>query len=180
MTTWIFLPVPTQEMKNFASKLNLGPSRTLHNQFVSGAGKGITRFLGGCLNGVEPWDELLLICHGATGGAPFTGAQRSAHDLKKYDPAGLAKVIQAEGLTKSFVNLKLLICGGGLHRKGTGGAFAELTFQALRQAGYANVQVTGYLGDVATDGGKISVLRGGEQGGRYYDANLPASHKTYK
>lgn len=180
MTTWIYLPVPTQEMKDFASGLGLGAQYTLSNHFVSGKGKAFSRFFGGCLGGVAAWDELLLICHGATGGSKFTGAQRS-DGLKKYAPDELARVIQKEGLTKSFINLKLLVCGGGL--KPAGGAvdpFAERTCAALKADGFSKIEVTGYRGDVSTTGGKITVLRGGEQGGKYYDGSLPASYKVYK
>jgi hypothetical protein len=182
MTTWIYLPVPTQEMRDFASGLALGSQYTLSNYFVSGKGKAVTRFFGGCLGGVAAWDELLLICHGATGGSRFTGASRGANnELKKYSPDELAVVLRKEGLTKSFVDLKLLVCGGGLRpASGLDDPFAERVCAALKAEGYSQIRVTGYLGDVSTSGGKITVLRNGEQGGKYYDGKLPASYKVYK
>ena len=179
MTTWIYLPVPTQEMRDFASGLQLGGQFTLSNHFVSGKGKAISRFFGGCLDGVSPWDTLLLICHGATGGSRFTGAQR-ADGLKKYSPEELAAVIRKEGLTKSFIDLKLLVCGGGLRTVKGDDPFAQRTCEALKGDGYSQIRVTGYLGDVSTSGGKIKVLRNGEQGGKYYDGNVPGSYKVYK
>ena len=181
MTTWIYLPVPTQEMRDFASGLQLGAQYTLSNYFVSGKGKAITRFFGGCLDGVSPWDTLLLICHGATGGSRFTGATRGDGLLKKYSPEELATVIRKEGLTKSFIDLKLLVCGGGLRpAKGTDDPFAERTCAALKADGYSQIRVTGYLGDVSTSGGKVKVLRNGEQGGKYYDGDIPGSYKVYR
>ena len=181
MTTWIYLPVPTQEMRDFAIGLNLGSQYTLSNYFVSGKGKAITRFFGGCLGGVSAWDELLLICHGATGGSKFTGATRDDNKLKKYSPEELAGVIRKEGLAKSFIDLKLLVCGGGLRpRGGVDDPFAERLCDALKAEGYSQIRVTGYLGDVSTSGGKVKVLRNGEQGGKYYDGNVPGSYKVYK
>jgi hypothetical protein len=180
MTTYIYLPIPTQEMKDCASALNLGSKYTLSNLFLSGSGKAVARYFGGCLGSLNNWDELLLISHGATGGAPFAGARRGAA-LKMYDPEQLANAIEKEGLPKSFIDLKLLVCGGGLSpRVGGTEPFAKRVCAALKASGYSNLKVTGYLGNVATTGGKITVLRNGEQGARYYDGNVPGSYKVYR
>jgi hypothetical protein len=180
MATYIYLPIPTQEMKDFASKLNLGGEYTLNNCFLSGNGKAIARFFGGCLGSLKAWDELLVICHGAGGGSRFTGAQREGQ-LKKYDPQALVRAMEKEGLTKSFINLKLLICGSGeATNAGVTNPFAERVCAEMKQLGYSNIRVTGYLGEVSTDGGKITVLRNGEQGGKYYDGDIPGSYKVYR
>ena len=186
MTTYIYLPIATQEMKNFASKLNLGSKYTLSNYFLSGNGKAVTRFFGGCLRSLAAWDELLVICHGSTGGSRFTGVDRNG-SLKKYDPKQLVRAIEKEGLTKSFIDLKLLICGSGLSPKkrenGTdivlAEPFAKRVCDELKNSHYSNIRVTGYLGNVATDG-KITVLRDGEQGGKHYHADIPGSFKVYR
>lgn len=182
MTTYIFLPIPTQEMKDFATKLRLPPKQVLHNTFTSGIGKGFTRAFGGCLRALSPADTLNLICHGATGGSTKTGADRGGV-LKTYTPERLAEVIEKEGLPKTFINLKLLICGGALDRNPSAKgkpAFAKGCFDALKARGYGNIQVTGYCGDVSTDGGTITVLRGGDQGSRYYNEGDAGSTVVYR
>lgn len=180
MATYVFLPVPTQEMREFAAKLKLGKQQTLCNAFVSGKGKGVARFFSGCLSGVKPWDELLLICHGSGGGSNKTGADRDGK-LKAYTPEELAAVIEKEGLTKSFTNLKLLVCGSAEKTALKGGeTFGKRVCKALKQRGYNKIEVTGYRGLVSTDGGKIAVLRDGIDGGKYYPADVPGSYEVYK
>ena len=183
MTTYIFLPIPTQEMKDFANKLGLPAQQLLHNFFVSGKGKGLTRAVGGgCLRALSPADTVNLICHGATGGSTLTGADR-AGVLKAYTPAELAEVLEKEGLPKTFVNLKLLICGGALDTNPSAKgkpAFAKGCFDALKARGYGNIQVTGYCGDVSTDGGEITVLRQGSEGGKYYAEDAVGSTVVYR
>lgn len=182
MTIYIFLPVPTQEMKDFAIKLRLPPQQVLHNYFTSGMGKGIMRFFGGCLSSLSPADTLNLICHGATGGSTKTGADRNGV-LKAYTPEQLAEVIMKEGLPKTFINLKLLICGGALDRNPSSRgkpAFAKGCFDALKARGYGNILVTGYCGDVSTDGGGITVLRGGSDGSKYYAEDAAGSTIVYR
>ena len=180
MATYIYLPIATQEMRDFAAKLNLGSQYTLSNYFLAGKGKGIARFFAGCLSGVKPWDELLVICHGSGGGSNRTGVTRNG-TLKAYTPDQLAKVIESEGLTKAFIDLKLLVCGSAENSALNGAdPFGKRVCAAMKDRDYNRIQVTGYRGLVSTDGGKISVLRQGEQGGKYYPANVPGSYQVYK
>ncbi len=181
MTTWIYLPVPSQEMRGFANDMKLGDRYTLSNYFASGKGKAITRFFGGCLGGVAPWDELLLICHGAALGSRLTGADRDDGSEKTYTPAALAAVIEKEGLSKAFVDLKLLICGSAVRpATGVDDPFAMRVCSAMKASGYSNLRVTGYLGNVTTDNGKILVARAGVDGTKYYAGNVPGSYKVYR
>lgn len=180
MATYIYLPIPTQEMRDFASKLKLGRQNTLCNYFVSGRGKAITRFISGCLSGVKPWDTLLLICHGSDGGSTKTGAKRDGI-LKAYTPDQLARTIDKEDLTKSFIDLKLLVCGSAETTALKGGdSFGKRVCAAMKDRDYKKIQVTGYLGLVSTDGGKVSVLRDGIDGGRYYPADIPGSYQVFR
>ncbi|MFL6698009.1 MAG: hypothetical protein ACJ8GJ_12635 [Vitreoscilla sp.] len=58
--------------------------------------------------------------------------------------------------------------------------FAERTCAALKGGGDGKIRVTGCLGGVFTSGGKITVLRNGQQGGKDYDGNVPGSCKVCK
>jgi hypothetical protein len=187
MPGYIYLPVPTQEMLNFAdqfrdSQNTQGKERysILHN-YESGWRKGFTRAIGlGVLRNVAAKDKLYVISHGATMGSRFTGARRGAEqqgnewkggEYKKYSPAQLAQVIHKEGLTTSFVRLYLFICGSGLVPANQAKSFAEGLATELGGLGYGHIRVVGYLGEVSADKG-FGVLRStGPRGGGYYPLN---------
>jgi hypothetical protein len=180
MATYIYLPIPTQEFREYARKLEQPPQNTLCNPFLSGKGKAIARFFSGCLSGVKPWDELLLISHGNTTGSNTTAGKRG-NSTKVYTPVQLARAIEEEGLTKSHITLKLLVCGSARNEGLQGGdPFGKRVCAAMKDRGYNKIEVTGYHGNVSTDGGKITVLRAGVNGGKYYPANIPGSYTLYK
>jgi hypothetical protein len=193
MTEYLFLPVPTAEMTELATeildaykKAGNTPPTIVRNYFDSGRGKGVARALGlGCLRAVAASDRLYLLLHGAgEAGSKSVGANRNlvksherglgvwkpgpgAKDLKLYGPADVARVLEAEGLTKSFNDLVLLCCGAGL----AGGkdplyakSIVERVFDAMKALGFNHIKVTGYLGDVragAGDSYKVEVKEGG-------------------
>lgn len=181
MATYAYLPVPTNEMRDFALRLRLPPQNILSNRFIKGYGKALARMADGCLGKLTADDRLLLVCHGLERGSKTTGADRGDKqhpDWKVYTPAHLARAIEKEGLTKSFVDLRLLVCGSALPPEGEA-PFAKRLCDELTQRGYANILVTGYKGKVSTDNGKIEVARNGPQGGRYYDADDRDSYAVY-
>lgn len=171
MPQYVFLPVPTKEMKSLADSLvkTCQPTAQLvvvRNYFDSGIGKGFLRRIGqGCLTGVTATSTLYVFLHGAgEANSSKIGARRGAtldHDrgmevwkggtLKAYTMDRIADVLQGEGLPTDFVNLHLLTCGSGLRgNKGnaTDAPLAERLHAILRQRGFASVTVTGYTGDV--------------------------------
>ena len=159
MAEYIYLPVPTKEMIEFANKFKdarLKKTNTdvgiLKNYFVSGMLKGVSRHLfGGCLRAVHQGDSLFLILHGAgVAGSRFIGAKRNGGQ-KKYTPEQIARTIEKEGLPKSFEDLFLLSCGGGLDVDDGGRLhkpFVAKVSAALKDLGYSRIRVTGYMGDV--------------------------------
>jgi hypothetical protein len=181
MPEFIFLPVPTREMREFAQMIcdnrtaaqNTAPT-VLKPYFEKGMGKGIVRALGrGCLRGVRAGDTLYLVLHGdGVAGSKGVGAGRgySREDLpgrivwkagpgsteKDYSPDDVARIIEAEGLTKGFIDLHMLTCGSGLE----GGndpncvrSIAERVRDAMQARGYDRIRVTGYTGSINVGGG---------------------------
>lgn len=186
MPGYIFLPVPTQEMLEEAEKFqksqqtnNKKPYTILHN-YESGWRKGFMRSVGlGVLRNVAAEDKLYLVCHGAGMGSRFTGADRGAikdgrewkgGTMKKYSPSQMAAVIKEEGLTTSFVQLRVYICGSGLVPRGKKNSFAQNLAIELGNLGYQHVRVIGYLGAVKTGDGLEVLLGDGPKGGGYYPA----------
>ena len=172
MTKYAFLPVPTQEMKDFASGLGCGGDKMLRNAFLSGIGKAMDRLGGGCLKGLSPNDVLYVICHGNRNGSNTIGVDRAEADneaklaknpdaktrpdMKVYYAPALVALLQKEGLPGTFENLHLAICGSATGASNAEGAsFAQQVLGAMRLAGYSNVRVTGYFGEVETSGGNI-------------------------
>lgn len=153
MAGYIYLPIPTAEMKNFAKDFNDGRAEkgkakypVVSNPHVKGPLKGFRRRVGlGCLRSVTA-GKLYIIVHGSAKGSKFVGASRSNNVLKKYTPDELADVIEAEGLLKSFVDLRLFACGSGLAPDATYGPYGQRLAGALRNNGYNGIQVTGYEG----------------------------------
>src|SRR5262249_21448385 len=114
MAGYIYLPVPTQEMLNFARDLQPVqiekgkiPYKILHN-YETGSLKCILRNSGrGVLRNVVASDKLYVLAHGASKGCRRIGADRGATKvfeagvekweggvMKSYTPAELDTVIQ--------------------------------------------------------------------------------------
>src|SRR5262245_23861660 len=116
MAGYIYLPVPTQEMLDFAHDWQQGqiekgktPYKILHN-YEAGRLKGFLRNIGrGVLRNVVATDKLYVLAHGAANGSRRIGAERGGAKvleagvekweggvMKSYTPAELAAVIQKE------------------------------------------------------------------------------------
>jgi hypothetical protein len=65
--------------------------------------------------------------------------------MKKYSPAELAVLLEAEGLTKNFMDLRIYACGSGVEINSTA-SFAQHLSREMRARGYRSIRVTGYLG----------------------------------
>ncbi len=94
----------------------------------------------------------------------------------------MAKTISKEGLPKTFVNLHLLVCGSANNSGLPPGTmpFGQRVCNELKALGYTNICVTGYTGGVSTDGGSITVLRSGTQGGKYYPGTDADSFRQFR
>lgn len=170
MPGYIYLPVPTQEMLDFARDWTEGqrakgktPYTVVHNRYVSGLMKGLMRHTGhGVLRNIAATDKLYILAHGAATGSKRIGGWRGMHfdagtndweggTLKGYTADQMARALEGEGLIKSFVDLRVFACGSGLvppPKSGETQSFAERLRTALRGRGYNHVAVTGYLGSV--------------------------------
>jgi|GEM_PF-1798019 len=168
MAGYIYLPVATQEMIDFAKDWQNGqtargwvPYPILKN-YESGWRKGFVRGIGrGVLRGLSAQDKLFILCHGASRGSSKIGAERGAKQvykkgvpeweggvMKAYDPDELAVVTEKEGLLKSFVDLRMFACGSALIPATQAKSFAERYALAMGALGYNHLRVTGYLGAV--------------------------------
>lgn len=174
MASYIFLPVPSGEMLARAADVvetcrNTTRLTLLRNLFVQGKGKGLMRHLGlGCLKGVREADTLYILMHGR-GEANSTriGAARGGRmehqrgleqwvggAMKAYTMDQITAVLEGEGLSKTFVDLHLLTCGSGLvgnQGNDTDRALASRLRTTMVNAGYRQIMVTGYQGDVCTN-----------------------------
>lgn len=171
MPQYVFLPVPTKEMKSMADQLvetcrPTAPLIVVRNFFDSGAGKGMLRHLGlGCLKGVTAASTLYVLLHGrGEANSSLIGAARGAKKkyerglpvwkggvFKTYTMDRIADVLQGEGLPTDFVHLHLLTCGSGLRgNKGdaTDAPLAERLHAIMHERGFVSLEVTGYTGDV--------------------------------
>lgn len=166
MAGYIYLPVATAEMKEFARDWQDGqrrkgkvPYAILHN-YESGWRKGFLRAIGrGVLRNVLASDKLYIVAHGAALGSRFIGSERGAvkkgndwvgGTFKKYSPDQLATVLKNEGLRTDFIDLRVFACGSALVPQGVNAtvSFAQGLKNALVGLGYAHLQVTGYQGAV--------------------------------
>jgi hypothetical protein len=121
------------------------PYGVLHNKHVSGFRKGLSRFGGGCLRSVHPTNKLYVLAHGpGTHGGGYIGANRFGA-MKRYSPSELASLLQAEGLTKYFVDLRIFACRSAFSIGGNI-PFAQKLSIEMRERGYNLIKVTGYSG----------------------------------
>jgi len=188
MAGYIYLPVPTQEMLGFAKDWQVGqraqgfvPYEILKN-YEAGWRKGFVRGIGrGVLRGLSAQDKLFVLCHGRAGGSGEIGAERgakrakSAGDhwvggvMKSYTPAGLALAMKKEELLKSFIDLRMFVCGSAVVPTGQAQSFAERYALEMGALGYKHLWVTGYLGSVRTNYAPRALGRG--------DGVTPTAHK---
>ncbi|HET9646440.1 MAG TPA: hypothetical protein VFP68_24475 [Burkholderiaceae bacterium] len=137
------------------------PYELLYNE-NSGWLKGTRLGLGlGVLKKVTAADKVYIVCHGNPNGSRNIGANRGATrqssagidqweggTLKQYDAAGLANLLNREGLPLQFIDLRVFACGSGVVPDGSAESFAQGLAQAMRALGYRSIRVTGYLGAV--------------------------------
>jgi hypothetical protein len=171
MAGYIYLPVATEEMMGFARTWQEGqkdkgrvPYEILKN-YESGWRKGFVRGIGrGVLRNVVAQDTLYVLCHGAAAGSSKIGAERGGKQvlkkgvpeweggvMKAYTPDQLAVVMRDESLLKSFVDLRMFVCGSALIPASQAKSFAERTALSMGALGYTHLRVTGYLGAVRSD-----------------------------
>lgn len=175
------------------------PYTVLYN-YEAGWRKGFMRKIGlGVLRNVVANDRLYVLAHGGPQGSRHIAAARGARQVcemgvfhweggvtKSYDPEQLAAVIEAEGLLKSFVDLRIFACGSALVPAPVDNektrSFAENLLFAMRDLGYHLIQVTGYQGSVRSAYAPRSVKgnaleltsemhKGVEVGARIYSAS---------
>jgi hypothetical protein len=184
MSSYIYLPVPSDEMMGFANDWNGydGRDRGLDGRPIEATGrrkkgklpyavlfndsdrwrtKGKSPKSGvGCLSVVGPGDKLYVLAHMDADsfkiGGHWDGKPRG------FGPADLAKAIQREGLTPFFRDLRLYACGSGIPAA-TGPSFAKELLAELQELGYSSIRVRGYNGDLRT---------------RYHDFGKLGYHKT--
>ncbi|HAJ6623750.1 TPA: hypothetical protein HNC36_28180 [Escherichia coli] len=86
-------------------------------------------------------DRLYIIAHGNTS-VIGDGIRRT----EKLTPEDLAKVLYGLGLPKYFEDVRLFSCYSGVSNKFA--SYAQRLKEALKERGYCNIMVTGYLGMV--------------------------------
>jgi hypothetical protein len=176
MAKYIFIPIMTPEMASIATKWNnerVAAGKGAYGILSvtdTGIAKSLRRtFGGGQLSGVAAGDTVWVLAHGistpTSGGALAIGNKRGGQlqndfvggakvvggQWKIYRVDELAAVIEKEGLVKTFVDLRLFACEAGLPATHNGNPlqpFAQRLKNALVGRGYANVVVTGFLGDL--------------------------------
>jgi len=172
MASYIYIPVATPEMFNFAVDWQQGqirkgkqPYQILSNN-ESGLFKGIKRKCKlGVLRNVCVGDKVYILAHGHGSGSSAIGARREATKvkslgvdnweggtLKKYTPQALAKVLKDEGLRQGFQDLRVFACGSANipPKERATASFAQGLAESLRDLGYNSIRVTGYQGMVKT------------------------------
>ena len=175
MAGYIYIPVPTPEMLEFARAWQEGqlekqngqpeeskkePYEILRN-YESGWRKGAVRKFGfGVLRNVTHNDKVYILAHGATLGSRDIGVNRGATRgngvnewvggmYKGYSPKALANVLKKEGLPEQFQDLRVFACGSAIiPPAGAVLSFAQELALAMRVLGYNQIRVTGYMGNV--------------------------------
>jgi hypothetical protein len=171
VTSYIYLPVDTPEIRSLATAWNNGRTAKGKQAYVvlgsaqTGYAKWKRRQGGNrLLSVVQDTDKLYILAHGysavAGGPALSIGAARGAvltdalTDTwgggvdKLYSPQSLAQHIAEEGLVKTFMDLRLFACHTGQAAQGSTSFGAQFK-RALVAQGYGSVVVTVYLGAVA-------------------------------
>ncbi|OZG70360.1 hypothetical protein BTA51_26320 [Hahella sp. CCB-MM4] len=164
MPTYIFLPVPNDEMLGNAEdwvegfKKIGGDVTILINKDSHGLNrKGLRHLFGlGALRQLTTADTLYVMAHGRSerhhyNGIKLIGARRG--DVwKNYTPEHLASTLYKEGLRTDFVDLRLFCCNSGVARDDDGRCYAQDLCDAMRDR-YPGIQVTGYEGTLYSNYG---------------------------
>ena len=180
MPTCIYIPISTPEMQHVAKTWNDG--RVAQNKAAyhvianntSGNMKAVRRTVAtGLLEKLTAADKLYVLSHGMgdktsvgalvigndRGGTLYDpgvgGVQVIGGMSKQYTCAKFARHLEEEGLTKTFVDLRLFCCCTALPAKYNGNVLAPYASRlkgALHNLQYLQITVTGYLGDVAPYG----------------------------
>jgi hypothetical protein len=167
----IYLPVATGESRSLAATWNSGrqkknkPVCTVIECPDQRMRKMLRRLTNRLLSGVGANDKLYILAHGlsASGGlnqpAVQIGMDRGSEKKslwpeiwaggvwKGYTPKALAAHLEAEGLTKQIVDVRVFACGTGVAQLAALPSFAQQLKNELVQRGYLQVLVTGYLGE---------------------------------
>lgn len=170
-----YLPVATPEMIAMAQKLDTGrqgKGKAGYNIIRctdTGASKWVRRKLGlGLLAGIANPEKLYVLLHGLVnaqhepvgrigvrrGATPVAAAGKTKWTggvMRFYTPDGLADHLEAEELSKQFIDLRLFCCHSGVASANLPGnvSFARALRDALHANGYNAIVVTGYLGALA-------------------------------
>ena len=161
MSGYIYIPIPTDQLIMVAEMWRESqirgskqqPYSLLYHSTMKGRVKGFVRYLGwGVLRTVTVYDKVYVLCH-ADGddksGARTLGA-RYVKDgpSKTYSHEDLAITLQKEGLPLDFHDLRVYACGSGNipAQVGFTKSYAANLYDAMKQAGYKNIKVTGYRG----------------------------------
>jgi hypothetical protein len=166
MAGYIFLPVDTQEMREFAENWQEGQRRNGKSPYTllcNSSSRLQRATYGGALRMLTRADKLYVLAHGGEMGSRRIGARRGAQrgggpvpswtggELKTYTPEQLAALMVNEGLPWNIVDVRLFICGSGLGPTVNGvpyRPFAERFRDEMLMRGYSDIRVTGYLGSV--------------------------------
>lgn len=170
MSTYIYLPVDTEEMRKLGEDWTSGqkekgktPYEILTRSHTLKNGFGL---FGNALRKVTNSDKLYILAHGYmhrhNSGAVSIGARVGARETrmengltrwqggkdKQYEPAALAQLLKKEGLPLNFFDLRVFSCGSGLSPDSgeITVSFAQRLADELRNIGYMNISVTGYQG----------------------------------
>jgi hypothetical protein len=162
--TYLYLPVGTPEMMEFASDWNADQRKKgeIEHPIITNASKGFVKACrrmtgGGMLRMIGNTDTIYVITHGKARGSREIGADRGAvkkglawegGTLKAWTAENFAKHLEKEGLSKDHVDLRMFVCGSGLTPAGSTKPFAQVLYEAMKKNGYSRIVVTGYLGSV--------------------------------
>jgi len=152
LATYIFLPIPTQDLLRYAEKWNKGRidkgKQPYHLLFHHGINKNIRRTLGmGVLQRVASGDKLYVLAHGHVNRKVICAEEGG----RQFEPDQFAAYLEKEGLRKDFRDLRIFACETS-ERPETGElSFAEELMLSMRKAGYAHVTVSGYSGITNTN-----------------------------
>lgn len=171
----IYIPVMDAEMRNIVTQWNKGRTDNQKTAYpvIAGTDHGLQKAarhkMGlGLLRRVGAGDKLYVLQHGVMyqgsnqavmigatrGGTVKTGLQGPyvvGGTDKRYTPDALAEHLEKEGLTKAIADLRIFACGSGVSEQQNGAqmpSYAQALKGALTQRGYAQVIVTGYLGNL--------------------------------
>jgi len=162
--TYLYLPVGTPEMMEFASDWNADQRKRgeIEHTIITNESKGFVKAVrrmtgGGMLKMIGNTDTVFVITHGKAQGSKEIGAGRGAVKkglewdggvLKKWTAEEFAKHLEKEGLSKDHLDLRIFACGSGLKPADGKMPFAQALYESLKKKGHTRIAVTGYLGSV--------------------------------